>query len=755
MADALGAFEQCAARLLEQGYTVVPIIPGSKKPGFFCNGRWVGLIAWTTRFTGRRSLHDERERWGRAGAGIGVLGGPPSQDMVGVDIDTEDPDILAALLAVLPPTPIKKVGAKGETCFYHGPGIASQSWSIAGKRAVEIIGPGRQTVLPPTVHPDTHAPYRWLTLDTLEHVSPRELPLLPADIVERITTALAPFGGEASLQRRFNGGGNSDGEDTTPHRQLNEAALATLSDWVPALGLYKARRTTHGYEAVPIWRPSSTGRPGPQRSRNLKIVPAGIRDFGAGVGYTPLDLVMAALGCDLDAAFGFLSQRLGWGATNIAIELPDASGAPAAEAEPATQEPEAEPAAQEPKPGQDRLEPYTHVPGAVGDIIDWITSTARRPNRVLALGTAITVVGTLIGRRVAGPTRSATHLYIVSVAPATAGKDHPRRCILPLMESALAGAHVHLGDITSQQGFNRTLKANPLTVVVLDEIAGFLGRITDPRSSHWERRLAEKLREQWACSFGAIGTMTSAEQSDIHIQCPAMSIYGTSTSTEFWAVMQGSQVENGLFSRFLALESNAQVPDQDPHDDPQYVPKPLAAWLAALHCWGGSRLAMAQLSDPGVHFRPEVLPWTSREAKDCYQQLVRWAEREVEDDSRKQAYLGRVAETAVRLATIRAAGRTGPGARVDPTDMTWGADVASIAFTSMMQRSIDSLPLNARGEFVEKLLQIIERRGTITRRELQQRIKGSYRTQEVADMLKSGIEAGRIVATPNGYAARK
>jgi hypothetical protein len=747
MTDALGPFEQCAARLLEQGYTVVPIIPGSKRPGFFCNGGWEGLRAWTTRFVGRRSLHDERERWGRAGAGIGVLGGPPSQDMVGVDIDTEDPETLAALLAVLPPTSVKKAGAKGETCFYHGPGIASQSWSIAGKRVIEIIGPGRQTVLPPTIHPDTHAPYRWLTLDTLERLSPRELPPLPIDIAERITTALAPLGGEASPGRRVNGSGDGhDGEDATPHRQLNEAALGSLPDWVPALGLYKARRTTHGYEAVPVWRPSSTGRPGPQRSRNLKIASAGIRDFGADVGYTPLDLVMAALGCDLDAAFGFLSQRLGWGATNVAIEVPDAPSTPAAEAEPT---------AREPKPGQDPLEPHTHVPGAVGNIIDWITSTARRPNRVLALGAAITIVGTLIGRRVAGPTRSATHLYVVSVAPATAGKDHPRRCILPLMESALAGAHVHLGDITSQQGFNRALRANPLTIVVLDEIAGFLGRITDPRSSHWERRLAEKLREQWSCSFGAIGTMTSAEQSDIHIQCPAMSIFGTSTNAEFWTVMQGSQVENGLFSRFLALESSAQAPDRDSPGDPLQVPKLLAARLAELHCWGGGRLAMAQLSDPGVHFRPEVLPWTGREARDCYQKLVRWAEREVEDDSRKQAYLGRVAETAVRLATIRAAGRTGPGARVDPADMVWGADVASIAFTSMMERSIDNLPLNARGEFVERLLQIIEHRKTITRRELQQRIKGCYRTQEVADMLKSSIEAGRIVATPNGYAARK
>src|SRR6516165_495557 len=196
----MGPFEQCAARLLEQGYAVVPIIPGSKKPGFFCNGSWVGLTAWTTRFKGRASLHEERERWGRAGAGIGVLGGLASQGLIGIDIDTEVPEIVAALLAVLPPTPVKKAGAKGETGFYHGPGIASRSWSISGKRVIEIIGPGRQTVLPPTLHPDIQAPYRWLTLDTLEHLRPHELPPLPPDIADAISATLAPFGCEAPRQ---------------------------------------------------------------------------------------------------------------------------------------------------------------------------------------------------------------------------------------------------------------------------------------------------------------------------------------------------------------------------------------------------------------------------------------------------------------------------------------------------------------------------------------------------------------------------
>ena len=279
---------------------------------------------------------------------------------------------------------------------------------------------------------------------------------------------------------------------------------------------------------------------------------------------------MAALGCDLEAAFAFLSGRLGWGTADVSISLVGNSRIAAG--------PEGTERVRlgtakmtsttRPELASDPLEPYTQVPGVVGDIVDWITSTARRPNRVLALGAAITVVGTLIGRRAAGPTRSATHLYVVTVAPATAGKDHPRRCILPLLEAARAGTHVHLGDITSQSGFNRAMKDSPLSIVVIDEIAGFLGRITSPKSSYWERRLSGKLREQWSCSFGAIGTMTAADYSDTRIMCPAMSIFGTSTDAEFWSVLQGSEVENGFFSRFLVLSSNRQAPEQDPPGDP-------------------------------------------------------------------------------------------------------------------------------------------------------------------------------------------
>ena len=50
--------------------------------------------------------------------------------------------------------------------------------------------------------------------------------------------------------------------------------------------------------------------------------------------------------------------------------------------------------------GTNELERLTYVSGLVGDIVEWIVRGAHRPNRMMALGSALTTVGTLIGHRV-------------------------------------------------------------------------------------------------------------------------------------------------------------------------------------------------------------------------------------------------------------------------------------------------------------------------------------------------------------------
>src|SRR5690348_7522828 len=119
----MGAFQQIGARLIERGYAAVPIIPGTKRPGVFNNGKWVGLPRWQTRYNGRAPSETEIARWSKGDAGIGVIGGAASHGMVAFDIDTDDSTIRAALVAFLPGTTIRKIGKRGETLFFFAPHV--------------------------------------------------------------------------------------------------------------------------------------------------------------------------------------------------------------------------------------------------------------------------------------------------------------------------------------------------------------------------------------------------------------------------------------------------------------------------------------------------------------------------------------------------------------------------------------------------------------------------------------------------------
>src|SRR5262249_61940021 len=117
----MGAYAQCAERLVERGFAAVPVVPGTKRPGFFFAGMWIGLANWQRRFNGGPPPPTERERWAAGETGVGVVAGQGSHGLIAVDIDSEDAAIQAALQNVPPPTNGGKTGARREKPVDYGP----------------------------------------------------------------------------------------------------------------------------------------------------------------------------------------------------------------------------------------------------------------------------------------------------------------------------------------------------------------------------------------------------------------------------------------------------------------------------------------------------------------------------------------------------------------------------------------------------------------------------------------------------------
>ncbi len=79
----------------------------------------------------------------------------PASGIVWVDIDTRDPEMTSKIMNILPPTPLRRFGAKGIALGYRWtPDIQHKKLKFQGADLGEIIV-NTQLVLPPSIHPET------------------------------------------------------------------------------------------------------------------------------------------------------------------------------------------------------------------------------------------------------------------------------------------------------------------------------------------------------------------------------------------------------------------------------------------------------------------------------------------------------------------------------------------------------------------------------------------------------------------------
>lgn len=276
------------------GLSVLPIQPGHKRPGMYQGGVWRPMKGWQQYCThlAPRNVVERWEQWPDTGVGL-ALG--PASNLLAIDIDVnENSTIFKAIRKVCPDTPCAKVGKKGITLFYrYNPIITSTQIRLNGNPTVDILSLGKQTVLPPTIHPDMGEPYRWIG----DPINTRynDIPDSPPNITDLIKGQLIPY--QISPQEVQYQPAAGDEE----WRHINENALLELDRWVPYL-VPSYKPYGDGYRAIATWRGGDDW--------NVGINPNGIVDFARGIGYTPINLVMAIKGGNASEARAWLEEKL-------------------------------------------------------------------------------------------------------------------------------------------------------------------------------------------------------------------------------------------------------------------------------------------------------------------------------------------------------------------------------------------------------------------------------------------------------------
>lgn len=694
-------FERRAYAYIERGYSVIPIAPGTKRPGMWTEQHgWRGMQDWE-RFNQRLPSDIELDHWYKwPGAGIGLLCGKLSKIVaLDRDYDTKGTD---ALEAIIPWTPVKKKGAKGYTAFFRYQGEKSCSFNIGGVRVLDVLSDGRQTLMPGTIHPDGHT-YVYLTEDLLEDYDPEDLPVLPANFFDRVREVLAPY--QTDEDRKFERKPVVDTAEPINtdlsfagqyYRDLNQAALARLDEWVPKL-IENTRRERDGYRCVASWRGG--------KNFNVGIHPSGIKDFKAEHGLTPIDLVLYQHGLTVQRAAellrGCLAMHEPEPITFAAAALPAPSATPVTPPAPVTVESpkpvtnlmpwvtaKANPPAVQ-LPPTTSLDPapalpafLVNPPGILGVITRWITSTAPKSQHELALASAIALCGTVMARTYRSQYGNWTSMYFVLVAKSTEGKEHPQRCVEKALTAAEMTELIGGSGYTSAGAVYSALLKHPAHIATVDEIGKLLKLSRSKGQANTEAAI-DKLVEAFGRQDGVLrpptySTMTlsaaQAATTQRMIQNPGITLLGATTPGTWYGSLTDDLVHDGFTGRLIVVES--KEPRQltrfvDRTDPPQQV----VDWMKAVRVTAvvpgnlaGTSLAELPPVTVEFPFAESCLP-----VMRAFEEELNAAKDKYESEG-LDVLLGRTLEKALKVAMVVAKAVDPNNRQVLPEHLAWAID---------------------------------------------------------------------------------
>jgi hypothetical protein len=636
--------------------------------------------------------------------------------------------------------------------------------------------------MPPTIHP-AGMPYAWITPDTLAEFDVADLPELPDDIVDRLAEALKPFG-YAPPELTVGAIGNADLGVDSPHRALNDAALANLDAWVPALKLDGLVRAGGHYRAIASWRPSASGRPLAKRSANLSIAREGIKDFGdADKGYTPIDLVMAALGTDLETAFRWLQERVAPGA--IAI-LAVSNPAPAAEPTPtpsspapktagnlaglrlATFEgepiadarlsiPEEAPVANLPAvipsastiPAADGVIPpeLCAPPGLLGDVVNWITASARTPVPQHNLGAALALLGAIMGRRWEGPTRLRTNFYIMNVAGSGFGKEHPFDAGRELALAGYLDKFLGAEETKSDTALRKLLQEHATRVLFMDEFGGWMKKILARNAPAHDARTRDLLLTFFSRAKGDYLGTEGASEKAVRIANPNLNICGATTPGDVWKAFSSASSEDGLLPRFLVFDAGDKRPPinkrpLDVSDPPQELVRRLQALLDARPLGN-----LAQATNGKI--QPIRAAW-GEGAEEWFGELAEEMLAKGDADPERGPVYARVAEHTLKLALVLAVGIEAKRPVIDLPALEWARAIVDCSTVALLAGIDGRIADNDKQEEYLTVLRWIREAGAhgITRKELLRRVRGKFDERRFNDIIGQLVGAGEVWSDP-------
>ena len=734
-ASQTGFMRDQGLRLIDNGWPIIPIAPGTKRPGAYIKKRWVAYSDWS-RHCDRPTSAMEAGIWaGWPGCGVGI----PCGAVVGIDIDVLEPGLAERLeglaFEILGPTPLVRIGRAPKRMLVYRAEAPFCGWK---PHPVEVYGRGQQLVAF-ALHPETGQPYYWVDGDPSD-TALADLPGADEARCRAFTEAadriIPDRMKEARQGRTFDGRyGTSllglEGTLGAAKSALEAMPNADLhwQDWFDVAASLRGALGDEGRELFFDWSAQS----GKHDDRETERVWRSLKNPRKGAG--SLYHMAGAKGWSPPAHL-ILNGNL----AGIVASMPghDPADPPLP---PDTSRDEARAAARE-------VEPFHDIGGLLGELVRWTTATARRPQPMLALGAALAAVGTLAGRRYRTESDLRSNIYVLGIADSGGGKEHARACVKKAFYAAGLDDWLGGNRIASGQAVLSALIRHPAILFQLDEFGQFLKQATGPRASTHRAEIWSSFTELYTSANGVFSGTEYADQKERprrDVAEPCLCLHAVTAPGPLWETLQSGALSDGSLARFLLFRAQEDYPDEA-DALPEEAPEPVILGLQMVAA-GVDRPSCGNLTAlmaPNASPDPYTVP-SDDEARAMFkalalEQTVRL--RQAAGGSRA-AIIARWGEQARKLALIRAVADD-PGAPVIDADRAaWGIRLAEHCMGTLLDEAEKHIADNDTEGKVKRVMRLVEKAGRITMGEMHKRTRFLTRRERI-EIIEGLKESGEV-----------
>jgi hypothetical protein len=229
----------------------------------------------------------------------------------------------------------------------------------------------------------------------------------------------------------------------------------------------------------------------------------------------------------------------------------------------------------------------TKVPGVLGLAVQYYQSTALKPQPEYAVASALAIGAVCLSRQWKTNQNNYSALYFLMLGKSSTGKEHGKTVIETVLRAS--------GDIclnligppgyTSAGAIITTLKKKPRHICIQDEMGKQLQHAMSSKNSQKDAAYTMIMeafgRQAGFLSSDAYSNLSGKhqdEETSTIIDRPGITIFGISTPSTLYKAINTDSISSGYLPRFLIIESTAERELGRWIEEETPVPEELIAW---------------------------------------------------------------------------------------------------------------------------------------------------------------------------------